>query len=55
MPKGQIPLWVEVVAAIPAAVMLWGLLAWTPRSKKQWILAGGMAIYVALYYLLFIK
>jgi len=46
--------WIQTVAAIPAAVMLWTLLAWNPKTRRQWLLAAAFAIYIAGYYFLFI-
>ena len=51
----NLPGWVATVAAIPAAIMLWTLIAWNPEGKKQWFLAAGMALYVAAYYFLFAR
>jgi hypothetical protein len=55
MNNNHFPGWVMTVAAVPAAFMLWGLLAWTPKSRKQWLIAVGMAIYIAIYYIIFIR
>jgi hypothetical protein len=47
--------WLEIVAAVPAAVMLWILLAWNPRGRRQWFVAAAMMIYIAGYYWLFVR
>jgi len=49
------PTWIQIIAAIPAAVMLVILFCWNPKSKKQWSLAATIAAYVALYYFLFVR
>src|SRR5207237_439625 len=49
------PTWLQVAAAIPAAAMLWTLICWTPRGRRQWYLAAGMIVYVACYYFLFVR
>jgi hypothetical protein len=46
--------WIQTVAAIPAALMLWTLLAWNPKTRRQCLLAGAFAIYIAGYYFLFL-
>ena len=53
MADHHIAKWLEIVAAIPAAVMVWTLLCWTPKGRKQWILAAVMAAYIAVYYVVF--
>jgi len=49
------PTWIQVVAAVPAALMLVVLFCWNPKSKKQWSLAAIMGAYVAVYYFVFIR
>ena len=49
------PRWLEVAAAIPAAVMLWTLICWNPKGRRQWLLTGAMLAYVACYYFLFVR
>jgi hypothetical protein len=49
------PSWLMIVAAVPAAVMLWALLAWNPKSGRQWLVAIAMMGYVAFYYFVFIR
>jgi hypothetical protein len=48
-------MWLQAVAAIPAAVMLWTLICWTPRGRRQWYVAAGMIAYVVFYYVLFVR
>ena len=55
MAATQSPSWLQVVAAIPAAVMVWALLVWDPKGRRQWLIAAGMMIYVAGYYLVFVR
>jgi hypothetical protein len=49
------PTWMHVAAAIPAAVMLWILISWSPSGRRQWLVAAAMTVYVALYYFLFVR
>ena len=55
MPHFAWPWWVKTLAALPAAAFLWILLAWNPASRRHWFLAAGMAVYVFLYYIVFIR
>jgi hypothetical protein len=55
MVANQSPTWLQVVAAIPAAVMLWTLLAWNPKGRRQWVIAAVMMVYIAGYYWVFIR
>ncbi len=43
------------MAAVPAAVMLWVLLIWDPKSKKHWTAVVVMAVYLTIYYFVFIR
>ena len=49
------PTWFMTVAALPAAIMLWVLIGWTPETKKQWLWASAMALYIAFYYFFFVR
>lgn len=49
------PAWVQVVAALPAAVMLWTLLAWNPKGRRQWFVAAAMMLYIVGYYWVFVR
>jgi hypothetical protein len=49
------PTWLRILAAIPAAVMLWVLLAWNPKGRRQWLVAVAMAVYIAGYYWMFVR
>ncbi len=51
----QSPTWLQTVAAIPAAVMLWILLAWHPKGRRQSLIAVAMILYIAGYYWLFVR
>jgi len=51
----QGPRWLEIAASIPAAAMLWALLCWNPKGRRQWYLAAAMMVYVACYYFLFVR
>lgn len=55
MVANQSPTWLQVVAAIPAAVMLWTLLAWNPKGRRQWFVAAAMMAYIAGYYWVFVR
>lgn len=55
MREVQWPMWVKVVAALPATVMLRVLFSWDPRSKRQWLWTAGMVIYLSLYFYLFVR
>jgi hypothetical protein len=55
MVANQSPAWLQTVAAIPAAIMLWTLLAWDPKGRRQWFVATGMMFYIAGYYWVFIR
>jgi hypothetical protein len=48
------PTWLKTVAAVPAAVMLWILLAWNPEGRRQWRIAIVMMLYIAAYYWFFV-
>ncbi len=45
----------RVAAAVPAAAMLWILIAWTPRGRRQWLLAAAMMAYIGCYYFLLVR
>jgi len=45
----------EAVLAIPAGIGLWYLLLSNPKTKRQYLLAGAVVAYVALYWLTFLK
>jgi hypothetical protein len=47
--------WVQILASVPAAVMLWVLLVWNPRGRRPWFVAAAMMIYIAAYYWLFVR
>lgn len=47
--------WLKIVATIPFAIFGWVLLARTPKSKRQWFWAVVMGVYIAVYYLIFIR
>lgn len=49
------PGWIKGIFAVSAAVMMFILIAWNPRTKKQWLWAAGMAGYVALYYFFVVR
>jgi hypothetical protein len=49
------PDWIKGILAVPAAVMMFILIAGNPRTKKQWLWAAGMAGYVALYYFFVVR
>ncbi len=53
--ENHAPTWLEVAASIPAAVMLWAILWWTPKGRRQWFLAAAMIAYLACYYLIFVR
>jgi hypothetical protein len=55
MVANQSPTWLQIVAAIPAAVMVWTLLARNPKRRRQWFVAAGMMVYIAGYYWLFVR
>jgi hypothetical protein len=55
MVANQSPTWPQVVASIPAAVMLWTLLAWNPKGRRQWLIAAAMMVYIAAYYWVFVR
>jgi hypothetical protein len=55
MVEKESPTWLQVVAAIPAAVLLWTLLAWNPRGRRQWLVAAAMMVYIAAYYWVFVR
>ena len=55
MPHVHAPVWVLVIAAIPAAVIMRILLFWNPKSKRQWLIAGGMTAYALAYYIVFLR
>ena len=55
MTMTQGPRWLEIAASIPAAAMLWALLCWNPKGRRQWYLAAAMMVYVACYYFLFVR
>ncbi len=54
MDRNQSISWIQTVAAIPAAVMLWALIVWNPKNRKQWLLAAAFALYITGYYFLFV-
>jgi hypothetical protein len=43
-----------MAAAIAAAAMLWALICWNPRGRRQWYLAAAMMAFVTCYYFLFV-
>jgi len=51
---GKHPTWLQILAALPAAVMLWGLISWTPRGRREWFLAAAMMAYIVYYYFIFV-
>ena len=51
----QSPAWLQTVAAIPAAVMLWVLLVWNPKGRRQWSVVAAMVVYIAGYYWVFVR
>jgi hypothetical protein len=46
--------WLEVVAGVPAALMLWILIVWNPKGRRQWLIAAALMIYVGGYFWLFV-
>jgi hypothetical protein len=55
MVANQSPTWLQVATAIPAAVMVWTLLAWNPKGRRQWLIAAAMMVYIAGYYWVFVR
>jgi len=36
------PMWLQWAVGIPNAAILLTLIAWTPKTKKGWYIAGGL-------------
>lgn len=51
----QAPKWLEMVAVIPAAVIMWALVIWTPKTRQQWYMAAAAVLYIAAVYVIFIR
>jgi hypothetical protein len=49
------PAWVQIASVVPMGIMLWVLILWTPKTKRQWFYAALMGLYILLYYITFLK
>lgn len=47
------PTWVQYAVGIPNAVILLTLLAWTPKNKKGWYIAGGLLLIEVIFFVFF--
>jgi preprotein translocase subunit YajC len=46
---------VSTVLAVPAGLGLFWLVLWTPKTKRQWAIAGIIVVYVAIVWFFVIR
>lgn len=46
------PMWLQWAVGIPNAAILLTLIAWTPKTKKGWYIAGGLLAFEAILFIL---
>ncbi|HUC29685.1 MAG TPA: hypothetical protein VMR80_08885 [Candidatus Acidoferrum sp.] len=47
------PTWLQWAVAVPNAIILLTLLAWTPKTKKSWYIAGALLAIEAIFFIFF--
>ena len=49
------PLWLKLVVGVPHAIIYIVVLLWVPKSAKDWRWVPLIAIYLIVFYLLFVR